>query len=297
MKKSRRENQSPADKYIVELIQERQDIFTPGERKVANTLIAGYPMVGLQSSAAFAKRAGVSHPSVLRFISKLGFSGYPDFQAALRFELEARLKSPLTKDKFLHQELGDNANDAGAVSYFGEIVCRNVRGSMTRLPPEGVEAVVALLADHERRLFVTGGGQLDAIAQYASRRLHVLRPLVTQVTWPSSQWSEFLLDMDSRGVLLVFDARRYQVELHKLARQAHERAATVILITDQWLSPIAAVADHVLPVRIDAPSPWDSYAAIVAVVEGVIARIGDIYWRTLRNRLEDLEQFRGDYEE
>ena len=55
------------------------------------------PFAGLDTVAEFASRAGISAPSVLRFVTRLGFGGFPDFQKHLREELEAQLLSPLAK--------------------------------------------------------------------------------------------------------------------------------------------------------------------------------------------------------
>jgi len=60
-------------------------------------LLASYPIAGLESVARFAERARVSPPTVTRFITKLGFKGYPEFQEVLRHEVQARLSSPLER--------------------------------------------------------------------------------------------------------------------------------------------------------------------------------------------------------
>ena len=46
-----------------------------------------------------------------------------------------------------------------------------------------------------------------------------------------------------RGVEMDFDIRRYEANLLRLAELAVDRGVKVILITDQWTSPIADVAE------------------------------------------------------
>ena len=70
---------------------------SPAERKLARVLLATYPTAGLESVAKFAERAAVSPPTVTRFVAKLGFRGYPEFQRVLRDEVQARLSSPLAR--------------------------------------------------------------------------------------------------------------------------------------------------------------------------------------------------------
>src|SRR5690606_23725264 len=68
-----------------------------GERRAAQTLVANYPLAVLTTLAEFSVQAGVSSPTILRFVARLGFQSYPEFQAALRDELAAQLQSPLSR--------------------------------------------------------------------------------------------------------------------------------------------------------------------------------------------------------
>src|SRR3984893_8949285 len=90
-------NETPADSRVGELVRQRLASLSPAERKLARVLLASYPIAGLESVARFAERAHVSPPTVTRFITKLGFSGYPEFQEVLRHEVQARLSSPLER--------------------------------------------------------------------------------------------------------------------------------------------------------------------------------------------------------
>ena len=44
--------------------------FSASERKVARSLLAAYPVAGLETVAQLAERAGVSPPTVVRFVSR-----------------------------------------------------------------------------------------------------------------------------------------------------------------------------------------------------------------------------------
>src|SRR5919205_2658733 len=70
---------------------------TAAERRVARVLLAAYPIAGLESVTRLAERAGVSGPTVTRFVTKLRFDGYRQFQDALREEVQARVSSPLIR--------------------------------------------------------------------------------------------------------------------------------------------------------------------------------------------------------
>ena len=57
---------------------------SPAQRRIAQYLLDHMPDSAFLSSVALAQRAGVSQPSVTRFASALGFSGYPALREALR---------------------------------------------------------------------------------------------------------------------------------------------------------------------------------------------------------------------
>src|SRR3546814_16521754 len=85
---------------IAEQIRKRIHEFTTTERKAAHVLLANYPLVGLEPVAEFAARSGVSAPTILSFVARLGIGGYPEFKRLMRDELEAQLTKPLMQGTF-----------------------------------------------------------------------------------------------------------------------------------------------------------------------------------------------------
>ena len=79
---------------VSEQIRQRLGSLSPSERRVARTLLAGPPTIGLESSARLAQHAGVSVPTVSRFIAGLGFGSYAEFQRTLHAEISARIMPP-----------------------------------------------------------------------------------------------------------------------------------------------------------------------------------------------------------
>lgn len=283
----------PDRRSVAELIHRHLDQLTPAERKTARLLLANYPVAGLEPLADFAARAGVSHPSILRFIAKLGFQGYAEFQRTLRTELEARLESPLTKPHEDGVELGDSVD---FLDRFAAAACDNIRQSVAALPRSEFEGALGLLEDRRSTLYLVGGRFTDAVATYAYMHLRVLRPRVHHVSGTPLSWSEYILDMDSRAVVLAFDIRRYEQDVVRFANEAAERGARMILVTDHWLSPIASHAEHVLAARVEVPSSWDSVAAMITFMEALIAALNNRNWKRLKGRIRDLEEMRAKFE-
>ncbi len=274
---------------VAESVQDNLDLLTTTERKVANALLANYPASGLAPVAEFAMRIGVSAPTVLRFVAKLGFQGYPDFQRRLRLELEARHASPLAK---IPDSKPGTEGGTSLVERFSQSVEDNLTQTFRHLPIGEFRAVIELLCDTRRPVHLIGGRFTDAIARYFAAHLGVVRPRVSHLASRAGNWRDHLLDMGRRDVLIVFDVRRYQSDVVGFARAASKRGASVVLITDQWLSPAARHASHVLVGRISVPSRWDSNVTLLAIIEALMAEATEQLGDTARTRIAELEDLR-----
>ena len=274
---------------VVEQIRASFDRLTARERKAAQVLLTNYPAAGLAPVAEFAGRARVSAPTVLRLVAKLGYAGYPDFQRQLREELEAQLASPLAKPA---RRATSRSRERPLIDPFAEAATANIQGTFRHLPEQDFAAIVELLCDRRRGVHLIGGRFTDALARYLAAHLGLVRPHVWHVPTGVGFRRDHLLELKRRDVLIVFDIRRYQDDVVAFGRDAAARGAEIVLLTDQWISPLSRQARHVLACRVAAPSRWDSNVALLAVIEALTAaateRLGDF----ARKRSEELEKLR-----
>ncbi len=261
------------------------EALTPSERRLAAHLMQTYPVAALGSITALARGAGVSSPTVLRLAHKLGFRGYPDLQAQVHAEVEARLASPIAK----HARWAGGVPDTHILNRFADAVLQNLTATLSRIDHADFDACADLLADPGRQVFVTGGRITHAIADYLVTQLRVMRPGVTLVPGLSNGWPPTLLDMRPGDLLLAFDIRRYEANVVQLAEVAAERGARVILFTDSWMSPVAALATYRFAAAIEVPSAWDSTVAIQVLVESLLAAVQARNWPETEQRLTELE--------
>jgi len=270
---------------VKDLIKDQATTLTPAERQLTGVLLRNYPVGGLQSITKLAEAAGVSTPTVIRLARKLGFEGYPEMQGALRDEASAQFKKPILK----RDGWPEHREDSPAFRGFAEAVFENMNHTIERLDPQAFDAIAECLADPARSLFLTGGRITRSNADYLYNHLQIIRPNVTLLSQSANVWPQYLLDMNESAVLIVFDIRRYEGNLAKLAALAQEQNATIILFTDQWGSPISKIANHVVNAMVEVPSSWDSTLAINLIVEALIAEVQSRRWDDARERIEKLE--------
>jgi DNA-binding MurR/RpiR family transcriptional regulator len=267
------------------LIRDSYESLTQAERKLANSLLENYPASGLASITIVAANAEVSTPTVARMVQKLGFKGYPQFHKALRDELEATISGPIKKREVWASE----APDSHMLNRLAEPVMQNLSQTLSHVDTDRFDKTVKQLADSEKQLFVVGGRITRALADYAFTHMQAIRPRVTNMTSSSATWPHYLLDMAEGDVLLMFDIRRYETNLQRLAEMAASRGVTVVLITDQWASPVAKVADQVFTCWVEIPSAWDSNIATMMMLEALIAAVQEEIWPETRKRFERLD--------
>jgi DNA-binding MurR/RpiR family transcriptional regulator len=270
---------------IGEEVRERLGEMTPSERRVARALLATYPTAGLESLPQLAEGAGVTGPTVLRFVRKIGFEGYPDFQRSLREEVQARTEGLPS----LYKTKGGTQDD--------EVVLRSQQAFTRALDAtfasssleQDLADVVTLLSDRKRRLWFVGGRFSQLVASYLCMQMRFLRSGCAMVGEELEQRMLDSLELTRRDVLCLFDYRRYQPDTIATARLAAEQGAVVVAFTDPWLSPAVESARHVLISHADSASPFDSMLGAFALTEVLAAKVVVALGENGRARVAEIE--------
>jgi DNA-binding MurR/RpiR family transcriptional regulator len=264
------------------------DSLTPAEQRIIDILFSSNLLAGLDTVAKLAARARVSGPTVLRLAAKLGFESYPGFQDFLKGEIEVRLASPL-------QQLGSKKSKTlgGSLATEAETVFSGaIRRTLSRIDDATLKRVTALLIDPSRSISLIGGQFTHHLAEILFGHLHQLRARTHILRNGVASLQEQMVDIGRRDVLVVFDIRRYQEDIIRLAELAKQQRATIVLITDPLLSPIARSANIVLTCDLDSPSPYDSLVTCMVVVETLVAALTRATNDRSLRRLTEIEKLR-----
>jgi DNA-binding MurR/RpiR family transcriptional regulator len=240
--------------------------------------------MGLESSARLAQHAGVSGPTISRFVThQLGFENYAAFQAALREEISARMLSPVEMYRTyrVEQEPSDDV-----LVRCGTALGESVQSSVQSLDPGEFGRAVSMLTDTGRRVTAVGGWFSHLAAGYLVAVLREVRPDVHLVLQAPSERAAAIADISKKDVVAVFDFRRYERDTDEFARAARAAGARIVLFTDPWLSPVADIADALLPAQVAGPSPFESLAPAMAVVETLVIAAAEALGNDARGRFE-----------
>lgn len=267
-----------------QLVQASLDSLSNAERKVARALLAAYPTAGLTTGVDLANAAGVSNPTVVRFVNRLGFSGFPAFQRALVHDLNEDLGSPLRQ----YAEKGPSGD--GVLPSTRRHFVDMVGTSYDELPESEFDKLVRMLSDPHKQIRIVGGRFSRVLADYLAMHLSLVRANVRVLGMDELERRASIVEASPATVIVVYDYRRYTESTLRLSEHAAHRGAQVCLMTDNWMSPIAKIAKVVLPARVDSASPFDSLVAAMAVTESIIAAVAARLGDDGESRLRAMEQ-------
>lgn len=256
------------------------DSLTQSERKLAATLLSNYPFKGLLNIQELAEEAGVSAASISRFTAKLGLDGYADMQRKLVDELRRGDVSPVD----LHER--STRIRGSFLAGFLARAAAQIESAGDAITDGQFERITALLSDPRRQVFAMGGRISDTIARHLTFHLAQSREGIAHIARDPEAWPAYLLRMKPGDVVFMVDFRRYEPSLERLAQAMATKRVKIVLLTDSWISPIKGNAAEVLAVPIETGTVWDSYAAALAIVEAIVARIAELTWDQTRDRIE-----------
>ena len=134
-------------------------------------------------------------------VQKLGYNGYPEFQAGLREELRARVQTPIAK----HDTWAEAAPSEHILNRFAESVMENLRQTLKQQDPAEFDALVTVLAEPDRAIHVVGGRISHSLASYFYTHMQMMRGGVLQVERNANSWPHYVLNMKKGDVLVLFD--------------------------------------------------------------------------------------------
>lgn len=261
---------------------------TRTEKRVAQTILSQYPLLGLEALAKVALAAQTSAPTVLRFVKKLGYENYSDFQQVLRNEIQPQLQSPLSRHAIRQK---DKSQDHYLQQY-SAISIENVRRATEIFPEVEFDTIVKMLSNINRPITLLGGRFSYALAFNFWNLLHGIRPNVNIVPQQTDAWPNTLLNINKKHIVIVFDFRRYQENIEFFANSAFKQGATILLFTDEWMSPISRMAHNIILSPVSAPSLYDTNLGALFQTEALAGAIALNLKSVAKKRIVELESIR-----
>ena len=245
---------------IPELIAAVGDGLTPTDRRIAEAVLAEPTLLAFGTISDLAAEFNTSRPSVVRFATKLGFSGYSELQDAARVSLTNQLTRPIER---IRQETADTSRDKAAIE--------ESLASVYDLLESGLLVDLAEPIAQADTVWILSGETSQAGAHALRSGLGMIRPMVHLLG--ERTVGQDLAGTGPRDVAVVMDFSRYRQSVIGTARLLNELGVKLIVITDGPLSPLAALTTTWCTLRVPAVGPFDSSIPAVALSELLVAQV------------------------
>ncbi|WP_267245658.1 MurR/RpiR family transcriptional regulator [Streptomyces sp. PR69] len=256
---------------------------SPAQRRIAQYITDHLTEAAFLSITELAERVGVSQPSVTRFATSLGFSGFPALREALQpIALSAVAGTPDMRREDRRNEL-QAAVDAEIANLES---LRRVFADTDQVLDVGRELARSVpLTVLGLRISVS----LAEYFAYAARRIH---PDVRLVSRGGSVANDALLQSREAGGswVLAFAMPRHANETLAAMRAARSTGLRVALITDLSLGPLVEEADIAFTAGTGSRLVFDSYAAPGVLTAAILQAMADADPERTQLRLEKYEQ-------
>lgn len=261
----------------------QQHRLSPAHRRIARFLIEHPDEAVYLSSGELGQRAQVSQPSVTRFATTLGFSGYPE----LRGELRSRVLGEMTSATAHDARSAWHRAIAADVLNLQQLTSSPWAGE--RLDQVGANLVTS------RPLPVVGLRVSRPLAELFVYFARKVQPDIRMVP-PGSEGDDVLAQARAAGAtwLLAFGLPRYPSELLGTMQWAHKLGLRVALLTDSPVSAVADEADDVLAAPVHTQLTFDSPIGPLALTMGLLQALVDAQPADAQRRLDEFDQHSAD---
>lgn len=200
--------------------------------------------LGIQSIQEVASLCDVQPSAVVRFAKHFGFTGFTALQKLFRDGLAQQISPSRNYQSRIRQAIESGARDLSSAEIAHALIGGGIAGMeelQRSLQEPAFEDSVKLLAEADS-IWLMATRRSFAVSTYLAYALQHTDKRIHHITSAGSMQDGQLRGMRPQDVLIAISFAPYAEETESIVRQAHERGARIIAITDSRLSPLARFA-------------------------------------------------------
>ena len=200
--------------------------------------------LGIQSIQQVASLCDVQPSAVVRFAKHFGFTGFTALQKLFRDGLAQQISPSRNYQARIRQAIESGARDLSSAEIAHALIGGGIAGMeelQRSLQEPAFEDSVKLLAEADS-IWLMATRRSFAVSTYLAYALQHTDKRIHHITSSGSMQEGQLRGMRPEDVLIAVSFAPYAEETESIVRQARERGACIIAITDSRLSPLARFA-------------------------------------------------------
>jgi DNA-binding MurR/RpiR family transcriptional regulator len=256
------------------LIQESYPTISKKMKLIAFYIIDQPQKLALNTLSVIAKDIGVYPSTLVRFAKHFGFSGFAELQELFKVKISQTAINYRQRITDVQKVTATDTN-TNSSTIFHDVTSRNI--TSTKLLSEQIDEVIleksvqALCMANE--VILCGTNRAQPIANYFYYMLNNLgiRCRIRNYADEEAKLSHWL---DENTVLIAITYNPYSTRTTESVKQAKKSNATVILLTDTELNPVANLADYLFCINEAEIHTFRSLGATLCLVQAMCISIG-----------------------
>lgn len=222
-------------KYIA-IIKSCYPSLSKAEKKIADYILQEKGKIIYQTLLEMSKNINVGEATIIRFVRKIGFSGFQDLK------LEIAKENNVDNEKLDNK--GENNNYESYIEGNAERIVKTIANTKSTLVGDNLNLAIKMITE-ANRVFFYGVGSSGFTANEAQVRFMRMGVVGNSVIDPHFQ-SMYSSISNNTDVIIVFSISGYTKDIIEAVKIAKRENTKVIAITSYILSPVAQLADCVL---------------------------------------------------
>lgn len=255
---------------------------SPALGRVAELLLVDPESVAFGTVASVAERAGTSTPTVVRLATALGYEGFADLRRAARAELSVRLNTDAVRVRA--------EPSADPVQALLAVEQANLADTLGGVDPTTLDAVVTLLADPDRGLWVLPSTQTAGVALRFADQLMIVRDGVTLLDGSEMRVMSQTRALRRGDVFVSLDVPRHELATVRVQGDAVRRGAVPVVLSGALPVGLDTRGGHLVPFACRAAGPFDSLVGLTALTTLLVNGVVDRRRRESSRRIGALER-------
>lgn len=271
-------------KELIERIIRILPNLSPKKRRVADFIIEDYKRLFFMSAKEIAQACHVSEPTITRFVTDLGFSGYGEFERYIKGLLHIELTSV---ERLLKTE--PEIDEATTLKAYSQNTINNINNMMNSVSEEEINNIAQMIHS-AKSVLVAGYKVSSALAFYFGYLLNKIKGSVLIDT--DFSWN--VLDhiaLHGKSVLLfVIAFPRYPRKTIELIEYAKKFNVKVIGLSDTPKSPVISLSDEYVIIDLEGLSFVDPFSHIMTFLSALVHKIAFVDRSASLERLSRIEE-------
>lgn len=252
---------------ILQLISLNKEQFTPGERIIADYLLAHPERLKQCSSQEIASQLNISQSSIVKFAKRVNFRGFTDLKMALIEEWGQLNKQINIADQHLHSSI--SVHDSPSI--IAEKLClekqQALRDSTNNVNFSQLEKTISLMKS-ARRIQITGIGGAALVAKdLAYKLMKIGYPVMNEMD--SHVQITVAQSLGPGDVQIAISYSGSLKEILLAAQVAKDNGAQLVAVTSLQESPLRKIADYTLDTLADE-TRWRSSSISARTAQNTI---------------------------